>query len=86
VEVPASGLEAAMGKRWHVPRPALERCLIHRKNIYPSAAVAAVAARNVELKEGLESGAMDTFYCEESKGWHIGHRSIRDRIERKWSI
>jgi hypothetical protein len=75
-----------MGKRWHVPRPALERCPIHRKNIYPGVAAAGMAARNVELKEGLESGAMDTFYCEESKGWHIGHRSIRDRIERKWSI
>ncbi|GAB6900894.1 hypothetical protein JCM9957A_39840 [Kineosporia succinea] len=67
-------------------RHAPDRCPVHSKNIYPSSAVASVAAKNVELKEGLEPGAMDTFYCEDSKGWHIGHRSIRDRIERKWSI
>ncbi|MBT0770442.1 hypothetical protein KIH74_15975 [Kineosporia sp. J2-2] len=75
-----------MGKRWHPVRHAPDRCPIHQKNIYPSSAVAGIAARKVELKEGLESGAMDTFYCEDAKGWHIGHRSIRSRIERKWSI
>ncbi|MCE0534984.1 hypothetical protein LWF15_05635 [Kineosporia rhizophila] len=67
-------------------RPPVERCPIHSKNIYPSSAVAGIKAREVEAKEGLESGAMDTFYCEDSKGWHIGHRSIRARIERKWSV
>ena len=75
-----------MGKKWHVPHHPPERCPIHRKNIYPSSAVAGIKARDVELKEGLERGAMDTFFCEESKGWHIGHRSIRDRIERRWSV
>lgn len=76
-----------MGRRWHHHvRHVPERCPVHRKNVYPSSAVAAVAARNVEVKEGLESGAMDTFYCEDAKGWHIGHRSIRARIERKWSF
>ncbi|GLY28563.1 hypothetical protein [Kineosporia sp. NBRC 101731] len=77
-----------MGKKWHshAVHHVAERCPVHSKNIYPSSAVAGIAAKNVERKEGLESGAMDTFYCEESKGWHIGHRSIRARIERKWSI
>ncbi len=73
-------------KRWHAVHHAPERCPVHNKNIYPSSAVAGIKARDVEAKEGLESGAMDTFYCEESKGWHIGHRSIRARIERKWSF
>jgi len=75
-----------MGRRWHPVRHAPDRCPIHRKNVYPSAAVAGAAARNVEVKEGLEDGAMDTFYCEDAKGWHIGHRSIRARIERRWSV
>jgi hypothetical protein len=59
---------------------------VHRKSVHPSAAAAAGAARAVEVKEGLESGAMDSFYCPDSQGWHIGHRSIRARIERRWSV
>jgi hypothetical protein len=75
-----------MGKKWQVVREPPERCGVHQKSVHPSEALARVAARNVELKEGLESGAMDSFYCEDAKGWHIGHRSIRARIERRWSI
>jgi hypothetical protein len=75
-----------MAKRWHVVREAPERCPVHQKSVHPNAASAQLAAKNVELKEGLEAGAMSSFYCAESKGWHIGHRSIRDRIERGWSI
>ena len=59
-----------------------ERCWVHEKSIYAGQGPALAAARSVEVKEGLERGAMDTYYCDESKGWHIGHKSIRARLER----
>jgi hypothetical protein len=71
-----------MGKKWRAVREAPERCPVHQKSVHLSPGAAKVAARNVELKEGLERGAMDDFYCAESKGWHIGHKSIRGRLER----
>ena len=74
--------EAGMGKKWRVVREAPDRCPVHGKSVHPGLGAAVVAARSVELREGLEAGAMDTFYCEESKGWHIGHKSIRARLER----
>ncbi len=72
-----------MGKRWRVVREAPERCPVHHKSVHPSEPVARAAARAVEVKEGLEPGAMDAYYCAESKGWHIGHKSIRARLERR---
>jgi hypothetical protein len=71
-----------MGKRWRAVHAALERCPVHQKSIYAGQGPALTAARAVEVKEGLERGAMDTYYCTESKGWHIGHKSIRARLER----
>jgi hypothetical protein len=71
-----------MAKKWRVVREAPNRCPVHGKSVYQGEAPARAAARNVELREGLESGAMDTYWCAESKGWHIGHKSIRARLER----
>jgi hypothetical protein len=71
-----------VGKRWRVVREAPERCPVHGKSVHTSAASARAAARAVEVREGLEPGAMDTYFCAESKGWHIGHKSIRARLER----
>jgi hypothetical protein len=70
-----------MGKKWRVVYEAPERCFVHQKSVHPGQGPAVQAARNVELKEGLERGAMDVFYCEDAKGWHIGHKSIRTRLE-----
>jgi hypothetical protein len=70
-----------MGKKWQVIREAPDRCPVHLKSVHLSPGAAKAAARAVEVKEGLERGAMDDFYCEESKGWHIGHKSIRSRLE-----
>ena len=70
------------GRKWRVVHEAPDRCPVHQKSVHNGSGPALVAARAVEVKEGLERGAMDTFYCEESKGWHIGHKSIRARLER----
>jgi len=70
------------GQKWRVVREAPDRCPVHQKSVHKGQGPALAAARGVEIKEGLERGAMDTFYCEESKGWHIGHKSIRARLER----
>jgi|tagenome__1003787_1003787.scaffolds.fasta_scaffold20579567_1 hypothetical protein len=70
------------GRKWRVVREAPDRCPVHLKSVHPGLGPALIAARNVEVKDGLEPGAMDTFYCEQSKGWHIGHKSIRARLER----
>jgi hypothetical protein len=70
-----------MGKKWHVVREAPDRCPVHQKSIHLNAGAARAAARAVEVKEGLERGAMSDFYCEQAKGWHIGHTSIRGRLE-----
>ena len=72
-----------MGKRWHVTRYAPDRCPVHDKSVYQGEGPALAAARNVEVREGLERGAMDAYWCAESKGWHIGHKSIRDRLNRE---
>ena len=77
----AIGDNEAMRKRWRVVREAPDRCPVHHKSVHASAASARVAARAVEVKDGLEAGAMDTYYCAESTGWHIGHKSIRARLE-----
>ena len=68
-----------MAKRW---RPANHRlpCPVHNKSVHASEGSAIAAAREVERSEGLEPGAMSWYWCAESKGWHIGHRSIRDRL------
>lgn len=70
-----------MAKRWRSVG-ALDRCPIHQKSIYRSEGAAIRAARDVEQANGHESDAMSWYYCQESKGWHIGHRSIRSRLER----
>jgi hypothetical protein len=70
-----------MGKRWQVIRETPDRCRLHLKSVHLSPGAAKAAARAVEVKEGLERGAMDDFYCAESKGWHIGHKSVRSRLE-----
>ena len=70
-----------MAKRWR-PGRVLDRCPIHQKSIYHSEGAAITAARAVEQANGHESNAMSWYYCPESKGWHIGHRSIRSRLER----
>lgn len=70
-----------MGKKWRATRFAPDRCPVHQKSVYSGQGPALTAARDVEAREGLERGAMDTYYCQESKGWHIGHRSIRARLE-----
>jgi hypothetical protein len=71
-----------MGKKWRVVREAPQRCPVHQKSVHLGSGPALAAARNVEQKDGLEPGAMDIFYCGESKGWHIGHKSIRARLDR----
>jgi hypothetical protein len=71
-----------MARKWRPVAYAPSRCPLHAKSVHASEPVARRAARAVELKEGLEPGAMDAYYCEESKGWHIGHKSIRARLER----
>lgn len=71
-----------MAKKWRVVREAPNRCPVHNKSVYLGEGPARAAARNVEVREGLERGAMDTYWCAESKGWHIGHKSIRARLER----
>jgi hypothetical protein len=71
-----------MAKRWRVVRDAPHRCPAHGKSTHTSEGSAIAAARAVEVKDGLEPGAMTWYYCAGSKGWHIGHRSIRDRLER----
>lgn len=71
-----------MAKNWRVVREAPHRCPVHGKSLYDGEALARAAARNVEVKEGLERGAMDAYWCAEAKGWHIGHKSIRDRLNR----
>ena len=75
------GDNGTMGKRWRVIREAPDRCPVHQKSVHLSQGAAKAAARAVEVKENLERGAMDDFYCAESKGWHIGHKSIRGRLE-----
>jgi hypothetical protein len=71
-----------MAKKWRVVREAPNRCPVHSKSTHTSEGSAMAAARAVEVKEGLEPGAMSWYQCIESKGWHIGHRSIRARLER----
>ena len=74
-----------MGRRHGVTRGPFARplpCPVHRKSVHTSEGTAITAAREVERQEGLEPGAMSWYYCAESKGWHIGHRSIRDRLDR----
>ena len=68
-----------MAKRWQ-PTPHRQTCLAHGKSVHTSEGSAIAAAREVERAEGLEPGAMSWYRCEETKGWHIGHRSIRDRL------
>ena len=70
-----------MAKRWRVTREPPHRCPVHHKSAYRSEGEAITAARDVERANGHEPGAMSWFYCPESKGWHIGHRSIRARLE-----
>jgi hypothetical protein len=68
-------------KKWRVIREAPDRCPIHNKSTYRSEGEAIRAAREVERANGHEPKAMSWYYCAESKGWHIGHRSIRSRLE-----
>ena len=65
-------------RRW--PAGHRATCPVHDKTVHTSEGSAITAAREVERAEGLEPGAMSWYRCEESKGWHIGHRSIRDRL------
>ncbi|MFI7588547.1 hypothetical protein ACIB24_15870 [Spongisporangium articulatum] len=72
-----------MAKRWRpAPNQGLLSCPAHGKSVYRTQGAALAAARDVEVREGLEPGAMSYYACPESKGWHIGHRSIRDRLDR----
>jgi hypothetical protein len=68
--------------RYRVVRYAPDRCPVHDKSVHTSEGSAIAAAREVERRERLEPGAMSWYRCEESQGWHIGHRSIRDRLNR----
>jgi hypothetical protein len=72
-----------MGRKRLAIWPAPARCPVHAKSVHPSEGVARAAATAFEVNEGLERGAMDAYYCAESKGWHIGHKSIRGRLERR---
>jgi hypothetical protein len=73
---------AGMPTRRRPTRQVPQRCPVHGKSVHSSEGSAISAAREVEAREGLEPGAMSWYYCAESKGWHIGHRSIRDRLSR----
>jgi hypothetical protein len=77
------GDNGSVGKRWRVVREAPSRCIVHNKSVHASEVSARAAARAVEVREGLEPGAMDAYYCADSQGWHIGHKSIRARLERE---
>jgi hypothetical protein len=73
-----------MARRYRRPahHQAPGSCPVHGKSVYRAEHEARTAALSVEEREGLEPGAMSWYRCEEMKGWHIGHRSIRDRLDR----
>lgn len=51
-----------------------------RKQRHSSKGMATRQAISLERREGTERSAYNVYFCVDCRAWHVGHKTIKDRL------